>query len=428
MNSSLDVPDGSRKPIIYSRKDHTISRKQISSAALKVLYGLNDNGYRACLVGGGVRDLLLGRVPKDFDIATDAHPEKIREIFKNSRLIGRRFRLAHVRFGREIIEVATFRSSREMSRSDSDVSQEGQILRDNAYGTLEEDVWRRDFTINALYYDIRDFSVLDYVGGVSDLRRGVIKLIGKPIVRYREDPVRMLRAIRFAAKLGFNITRSTMSPIPSLIHLFNDISPARLFDETMKLFNTGHALAVYERLFEVGLFALLYPSTRRVQTSELDSHNKFVLKALRNTDHRILNGKSVNPAFLISVFLWYPMKTVYSAEVGRGNNQKNALRLASDKILREQAKILSIPRRFTQAVRDIWELQARFSNRSPRRASRLLEATKFRAAYDFLLLRSVDDRASLKLVDWWTRFQSADFGERKQLFQEVKHAEKRRKK
>ena len=428
MNSSPDVSDGSRKPIIYSRKDHTISRKQISGAALKVLYGLNDNGYRACLVGGGVRDLLLGRVPKDFDIATDAHPEKIREIFKNSRLIGRRFRLAHVRFGREIIEVATFRSNREMSRSDSDVSQEGQILRDNAYGTLEEDVWRRDFTINALYYDIRDFSVLDYVGGVSDLRQGVIKLIGKPIVRYREDPVRMLRAIRFAAKLGFTITGSTMSPIPSLIHLFNDISPARLFDETMKLFNTGHALAVYERLFEVGLFALLYPGTGRVQTSELDSHNKFVLKALRNTDHRILNGKSVNPAFLISVFLWYPMKTVYSAEVGRGNNQKDALRLASDKILREQAKILSIPRRFTQAVRDIWELQARFSNRSPRRASRLLEATKFRAAYDFLLLRSGDDRASLKLVDWWTRFQSADFGERKQLFQEVKHAEKRRKK
>jgi poly(A) polymerase len=428
MNSSLDVSDGFKKPIIYSRKDHAISRKQISSAALKVLYGLNDNGYRACLVGGGVRDLLLGRAPKDFDIATDAHPEKIRQIFKNSRLIGRRFRLAHVRFGREIIEVATFRSSREMSSSDSDVSQEGQILRDNAYGTLEEDVWRRDFTINALYYDIRDFSVLDYVGGVTDLRQGVINLIGKPVVRYREDPVRMLRAIRFSAKLGFTIARSTMSPIPSLVHLLNDISPARLFDETMKLFNAGHALATYERLSEVGLFALLYPSTRRVQTSELDSHNKFVLKALRNTDHRILNGKSVNPAFLISVFLWYPMKTVYSAEVRRGNNQKDALRLASEKILREQAKILSIPRRFTQSIRDIWELQARFSNRSPRRASRLLEVPKFRAAYDFLLLRSGADRASLKLADWWTRFQSADFSERKQLFQEVKHAEKRRKK
>jgi poly(A) polymerase len=428
MNSSPDVSDGLNKPIIYPRKDHTISRKQISNAALKVLYGLHDNGYRACLVGGAVRDLLLGRAPKDFDIATDAHPEKIREIFKKSRLIGRRFRLAHVRFGREIIEVATFRSSHEISGSESGVSQEGQILRDNVYGTLEEDVWRRDFTINALYYDIRDFSVIDYVGGVTDLRQGLIKLIGKPIVRYREDPVRMLRAIRFAAKLDFTIARSSMSPIPSLIHLLNEISPARLFDETMKLFNAGHALAVYERLFEIGLLALLYPSTRRVQSSDLDCHNKFVRKALRNTDYRISNGKSVNPAFLISVFLWYPMKTIYSAEVHRGKNQKDALRLASDRILHEQVRVLAVPRRFAQAVRDIWELQARFSNRSPRRASRLLEVPKFRAAYDFLALRSGDDRASLKLVDWWTRFQSADFGERKQLLEEVKYAERRRKK
>ncbi len=428
MNSSLHVSDGLKQPIVYSRKDHIISRKQISNAALRVLYGLNDNGYRACLVGGGVRDLLLGRAPKDFDIATDARPEKIREIFKNSRLIGRRFRLAHVRFGRELIEVATFRSSHEISSPDAGISQQGQILRDNVYGTLEEDVWRRDFTINALYYDIRDFSVIDYVGGVGDLRQGVIKLIGKPVVRYREDPVRMLRAIRFAAKLGFNITRSTMSPIPSLIHLLNEISPARLFDETMKLFNAGHALAVYERLFEVGLFTLLYPSTGRIQNSELDYHNKFVRKALLNTDHRILHDKSVNPAFLISVFLWYPMKTIYSAEVHRGKNRKDALRIASEKILREQARVLAIPRRFTQTVRDIWELQARFSNRSPKRAARLLEVPKFRAAYDFLALRAGDDRASLKLVDWWTRFQSADSGERKRLLQEVKHTEMRRKK
>ena len=414
------------KPVVYTRENHSISRKQISSAALKVLYTLNDNGYRGCLVGGGVRDLLLGRTPKDFDIATDARPERVREIFKNSRLIGRRFRLAHVRFGREIIEVATFRSGHESSNSGAGISQDGQILRDNVYGTLEEDVWRRDFTINALYYDIRDFSVIDYVGGMTDLRQGIIKLIGEPTVRYREDPVRMLRAIRFAAKLDFIITKPTMSLVPILAHLLNEISPARLFDESMKLFHGGHALAVYERLSEIGLLTLLYPGMGKVQDSELDSHNRFVRDALQNTDQRMLNGKSVNPAFLISVFLWYSMKTTYSVEIYRGKNQKDALRFAFDKVLAEQTRRLAIPKRLTQAIRDIWELQARFLNRTPRRASRLLEAPKFRAAYDFLSLRAGDDKATLQLVDWWERFQVADYGKRKQLFQEVKYSKKRR--
>ncbi len=426
MSSSPEETGVSKKPVIYSRKNHSLSRKQISSAALKVLYTLSDNGYRACLVGGGVRDLLLGRAPKDFDIATDARPEKVREIFRNSRLIGRRFRLAHVRFGREIIEVATFRSGHDSANSGASISEDGQILRDNVYGSLEEDVWRRDFTINALYYDIRDFSVIDYVGGMNDLRQGIVRLIGDPIVRYREDPVRMLRAIRFAAKLDFVITKSSINPIPSLAYLLNEISSARLFDETMKLFNGGSALTVHDRLSEVGVFGLLYPSMDRVSDSELNSHKSFVLNALRNTDHRILNGQSVNPAFLLAVFLWYPMKTIYSTEVYLGKNQKDVLRFASDKVLREQTRRLAIPKRLTQAIRDIWELQARFSNRTPKRASRLLEAPKFRAAYDFLALRAGNNKESLRLVDWWTRFQSADVTKRKQLFQEVKNSKKSR--
>ncbi|HEB98384.1 MAG TPA: polynucleotide adenylyltransferase PcnB, partial [Thiotrichales bacterium] len=254
-----------QQPVIIPRAEHGISRSNISPNALKVLYRLRSAGYRACLVGGGVRDLLLGREPKDFDVATDARPEEVRKLFRNCRLVGRRFRLAHVVFGREVIEVATFRGRHDAAEEgETATSEEGRILRDNVYGTIEEDAWRRDFTVNALYYDIEDFSVRDYVGGMEDLRAGVLRLIGDPEARYREDPVRMLRAVRFAVKLGFRIEPATEAPIESLAHLLFEIPPARLFEEVLKLFQGGMALETFEMLRHYDLFGKLFPLTEEV--------------------------------------------------------------------------------------------------------------------------------------------------------------------
>ncbi|MGB5591837.1 MAG: polynucleotide adenylyltransferase PcnB, partial [Gammaproteobacteria bacterium] len=245
------------------RPDHNVSRSQISKNALRVLYRLKDAGYKAFLVGGGVRDLLLGREPKDFDIVTDALPDQVRSLFRNSRLIGRRFRLAHVHFGREIIEVATFRAAQDADVEDLDRQTDsgGRILRDNVYGDIDEDVWRRDFTCNALYYNIADFSIWDYAGGVQDIEAGTMRLLGEPEARYREDPVRMLRAVRFAAKLGFRIDPASEAPLLELGELLAEVPAARLFDESIKLFLSGHAVQSYELLRRYNLFQHLFPAT-----------------------------------------------------------------------------------------------------------------------------------------------------------------------
>lgn len=296
---------------VIPREQHNISRKDISENALKVLYRLNKAGYEAYLVGGGVRDLLLGKKPKDFDVTTSATPEQVRKLFRNCRLVGRRFRLAHVMFGPEIIEVATFRGHHEAGVNDRTTSQRGQngmLLRDNIFGSIEEDAQRRDFTINSLYYSVADFTVRDYVGGMQDLKDGLIRLIGTPETRYREDPVRMLRAVRFAAKLNMRISPETAEPIPRLATLINDVPPARLFEESLKLLEAGYGFETYNLLREYNLFQPLFPTITRYFTENGDSAmERIIAQVLKNTDTRIHNDMRVNPAFLFAAMFWYPL-------------------------------------------------------------------------------------------------------------------------
>ena len=397
---------------IYPPDEHGIPAARIDYRALKVLNHLDENGYRACLVGGGVRDLLLGREPKDFDVATDALPEDVRRLFRNARLIGRRFRLAHVQYGREIIEVATFRAPHHEAQNDGQAVMEagGRILRDNVYGTMEQDVWRRDFTVNALYYDIRDGSIIDYVGGIDDLDQGRLKLIGDPEERYREDPVRMLRAVRFAAKLAFRIDAESEIAIHELGFLLGEVSPARLFDEFLKLMHGGVALETFELLRHFGLFQHLFPTTDNI-LNEPDGEwlGGFIAKALDNTDRRIVQGKSVNPAFLIAVLLWGDVKKGLEKRLAKGQSIVPSLLQAGRASLSEQVKYLSIPRRFSMVARDIWDMQPRFYRTSGKRPLKLLEHQRFRAAYDFMCLRGqAGEEELVGLCDWWTHFQSSN--------------------
>ncbi len=400
-------------PRIIPRAEHGISRADISEHALRVLYGLKRAGFAAYLVGGGVRDLLLGREPKDFDVVTDARPEQVRKLFRNCRLIGRRFRLAHVYFGREIVEVATFRAIPDAD-AEGVLLDGGRILRDNVYGTIEEDAVRRDFTINSLYYNIRDFSVVDYVGGLEDLRAGLVRLIGEPERRYREDPVRMLRAVRFAAKLGFRIHPDTETPIPSLARLLGEMPPARLFDEVLKLFQGGCAVETFELLRHYGLFGQLFPLTERVLAGEeCGFPHTFVTHALASTDARIQEGKPVTPAFLYAALLWEPVR-LRAAELEAREEMAPlpALQRAGREVIQAQLAHTSIPRRFSLGMREIWELQLRFRYRSGKRPYRFLEHPRFRAAYDFLCLRARAGEDVGEACQWWTHFQEAGIEQR----------------
>ncbi len=383
-----------------------MSRTHISNSALKVLRRLVDAGYAAFLVGGGVRDLLLGEAPKDFDVATDARPEQVRELFRNSLLIGRRFKLVHVRFGREIIEVATFRAAPGADvGADHRLHESGRILRDNVYGTLEDDAWRRDFTVNALYYDIRDGSVWDFVGGLDDLERGVLRLIGEPDRRYREDPVRMLRAARFAAKHDFSVDARDEKALVELAPLIADVPPARLFDEVLKLFMGGRAVDTFHRLRRFGLFAQLFPWTDEL-LGESDDVAPLIERALFNTDTRVKAGKPVTPAFLFAALIWAPVQTYASWREADGVRENEALRQASIDIGAEQQTRVALPRRFKQPMTSIHEMQGRFANRSGKRPMRLIEHPRFRAGYDFLLLRAEVGEVDRELADWWTDFQA----------------------
>jgi poly(A) polymerase len=358
-------------------------------------------------VGGGVRDLLLGREPKDFDVATDARPDDIRRLFRNCRLIGRRFRLAHVMFGREVIEVATFRALQESDDGDArHVDDEGRIVRDNVYGTLQEDAFRRDFTVNALYYNIADFSVIDYAGGVSDLNAGVLRLIGDPETRFREDPVRMLRAVRFATKLGFRMHPGTERPIVKLAGLLGDIPPARLFEEMLKLFMDGYALANFEALRHYNLFGQLFPLTEQSLARE-EQHFPLTLisHGMENTDARIAEGKPVTPAFLLAVFLWQPVRERARQLEAEGQHPAQAMQHAGSQIIAEQAAVMAMPRRFSLPMREIWTLQLRLARKGGNRSSRALAHPRFRAAYDFLLLRAQAGEVPEALARWWTEFQ-----------------------
>lgn len=422
MDDLVEVPQPpSRQPVVISRAEHTISRSNISPNALKVLYRLHNAGFRACLVGGGVRDLLLGLEPKDFDISTDARPEQVKQVFRNCRLIGRRFLLAHVHFGNEIIEVATFRAQHNPDEDDEDAAAvrldaHGLILSDNVFGTIEDDAWRRDFTVNALYYDIADFSVLDYVGGMADLDAGVLRLIGDPEQRYREDPVRMLRAVRFAAKLGFRLHPDTEAPIHRLAHLLRQVAPARLFDELLKLLLSGQAVQTFELLRLYGLFRYLLPLTDRCLGQPSQSLARALLvRALSNTDQRIAVAKPVTPAFLYATLLWGPVASRQQRLIDDGVTPAEALQSAADVIIEQQSRHTALPRRYTLAMREIWALQNRFERCNGKRALTFLEHPRFRAAYDFLLLRAEAGEPVAELAEWWTRLQTLDPAEQAQM-------------
>ena len=418
MSDRLDV-DSPQTPLLQAipRSEHTISRRLISPRALKVLYRLHEAGFRACLVGGGVRDLLLGLEPKDFDVATDAHPEEVRRLFRNCRLIGRRFRLAHIHFGNEIIEVATFRAQQDPddAKVGVELNEHGRIVSDNVFGSIEDDALRRDFTINALYYDIADFSVRDYASGMEDLQAGVLRLIGDPEQRYREDPVRMLRAVRFMAKLGFRLAPETEAPIHQLGHLLLQAPPARLFDELLKLFMGGQAVQCFELLRLFGLFRYLFPATDRCLRNEHYSIPRHLLiHAFANTDQRIAEGRPITPAFLYATLLWGPLQRLLSQPKYHNQPTGEALQQACDDLIHQQSRHTALPRRYALPMREIWALQNRFERRTGKRALAFIQHPRFRAAYDFLLLRAAAGEPVAELAEWWTMIQKLDDSARRQ--------------
>jgi poly(A) polymerase len=429
-------------PLVIPRSEHSISRAAISPNALKVLYRLKEAGYQGFLVGGAVRDLLLGITPKDFDVATNALPEEVRRLFRNCRLIGRRFRLAHVFFGNEIIEVATFRAAAAPEREDAEdedadpgepaaaefsppsdsehraFDQTGRILRDNIYGTIEEDVWRRDFAANGLYYSIEDFSIWDFVDGVSDIKARRLKLIGDPETRYREDPVRMLRAVRFAAKLDFSIKSATERPIRELAYLLDGVPPARLFDEVLKLFLSGFGAKSYRLLQQYGLFEHLFPLSATAFALPPYAYAGEMLElGLANTDARIAADKPVTPTFLFAVLLWSAvLREMNERQAGPAPDLTQLLQ-ACDTVLKAQQARVAIPRRFAVPMRELLMLQPRFNRRSGVKALTLLQHPRFRAAYDFLLLRAQVGVADPELAKWWTDIQMLPQEERIALVQ-----------
>jgi poly(A) polymerase len=461
---------------IIARDAHPISRTKISPEALRVLYRLREAGFQAFLVGGCVRDLILGLEPKDFDVATDALPEQVRALFRNCRLIGRRFRLAHVYFGREIIEVATFRAStapaqgeeveeleeldspesfdpteafetsldnapaerefiehtaseqrvtpdryitpeRDTTRERGDeerlIDESGRILRDNVYGSIDDDIWRRDFTCNALYYNIADFSVWDYCGGFEDVQARRLRLIGDPETRYREDPVRMLRAARFEAKLGFSLEPATAEPIATLQGLLQGVPAARLFDESLKLFLTGHGLKSFETLSARGLLSGLLPNVAEfLQQYPQSAPERLLREGLKNTDERVHAGKSVTPGFLFALLLYGPIgRTIERAPAAKWRDVGTILEAVDLEVRRLQSRV-AIHRRFVLGIRDMYALQSRLEQPRGRRALRTLEHPKFRAAFDLFELRGQFGMADERSVAWWRRLQVVSPAER----------------
>jgi poly(A) polymerase len=406
---------------VIPRDQHCISRQNISDNALKVMARLRHNEYQAYLVGGAVRDLLLGGHPKDFDIATDATPEEVHALFRNSRIIGRRFRIVHVRFGREIIEVTTFRGhhdsdsghDRRGGSAGARQSSSGLLLRDNVYGTLEEDAVRRDLTVNALYYDSKTFEVYDHVHGLDDLQRRAICIIGDPEQRFREDPVRMLRVLRFAAKLDFSIDPDTAAAIPVCARLLGEIPPARLFDEFGKLFLTGYAEPTLRLLQEYRLLHYLFPDSADLLERDAESR-ALAVAAMRSTDQRIRDDKPVTPAFQLAALLWPAVTRLADNLREQGEPPVPAMHSAAQQLVARASQALAIPRRFSLPMREIWELQLRLERRG-RKAVETVQHRRFRAAYDFLLLREAAGGTDEGLGAWWTEFQ--ELPEQQQLLQ-----------
>ncbi len=402
----LGLPSEVRVP----RGQHDLKRDAISPATAKVCAVLREAGFSGYVVGGAVRDLLLGITPKDFDVATDARPEQVRPLFRRAIIIGRRFRLVHVMLGPETIEVSTFRAA---DPETAEKDEHGRVLRDNVFGTQEEDARRRDFTVNALYFDPQTEEVVDFHGGLADLKKRVLRVIGDPQTRYREDPIRMLRAVRLAAKLGLMLDPATREPIRALAPLLERVPPARLFDEMLKLLLSGHASACLRQLRDVGLHKGVLPLLDVILEQPLGE--RFVTLALAQTDERVLAGRPVSPAFLFAALLWHEVLAAWKARQARGERAMPALEAAMDDVLDTQCAKLAITRKLTATMREVWAMQPRFEQRSGQRAYRLFEAARFRMAYDFLALRAASGEVPAELEAWWRAFQSADPETRKAM-------------
>jgi poly(A) polymerase len=409
-----------RDPEVYPAAEHGIRRDSISHGARKVCEVLASHGHKAYVVGGAVRDLMLGVQPKDFDVATDAAPEEVHKHMRRSRLIGRRFKLVHAVFHNEVVEVSTFRAS-----APGEVDEEtGRVLRDNVYGTIEQDAARRDFTMNALYYDPATETVLDWHKGVADLRKRRVRIIGDPRVRFREDPIRMLRAVRLAAKLDFQIEPKTRAPVREMSKLVESVPPARVFDEMLKMLLSGHAGSGVKRLRAEGLHHGVLPLLDIILEQPLGE--KFVMLALAQTDARIREDRPVSPAFLFAALLWHEVLAAWKARQARGDRPTPALFAAMDDVLDKQTDSLAIPRRLTATMKEIWSLQPRFDNRAGKRPFALLEHPRLRAGYDFLVLRAESGEAPGELAEWWRRFIEGTPEERAELLLPAPPGEKKK--
>ncbi|TFV88139.1 polynucleotide adenylyltransferase PcnB [Oxalobacteraceae bacterium OM1] len=398
------------EPVVLGPQEHRINPQLLSSNAVRVTQTLQENGFKAFVVGGAVRDLLLGVKPKDFDVATNATPEQVKKLFRRAFIIGKRFQIVHVMFGQDIIEVTTFRGS---SADNAPKDEHGRVLRDNTFGEQHEDAARRDFTINAMYYDPASQQVLDYHEGIKDIRNRTLRMIGVPEERYREDPVRLLRVVRFAAKLQFTIDPATQAPIKVMAPLINNVPAARVFDEMLKLLLSGYALACLTQLRKEGLHHGLLPLLDVVLEQPLGE--KFVTLALENTDERVRQGKPVSPGFLFASLLWHQVLEKWNAYQAAGEYPIPALHLAADSVLDAQTEKLALQRKIASDMRDIWAMQPRFERRIGKSPYKLLEHPRLRAGYDFLLLRCQSGEIDMEIGDWWTDFMAADGPEREEL-------------
>ncbi len=412
---------------IIKAEDAGINNEAISKKALDVVKGLQEAGYEALLVGGCVRDLLLDSKPKDFDVSTNATPEQIKRVFgRNARIIGRRFKLVHVRFGYEVIEVATFRADAndrdKVGRNEMSEGDQGQLLRDNVFGTIEEDVVRRDFRANALYYDPIKGDIYDFMGGLEDIRAKKLISIGAPEQRFTEDPVRMLRVIRFSAKLGFEMEPEALDMIQDQGSLLSHVSSARLFEEVLKLFHGGAAYETYLLLRKYGLFKYLFPFTDQVA---VEGEEGMPERALKNTDKRIHAGKPVIPAFLFACMMWDPVKADAQVLMEDGTPESQAWRIAMNDGLRDQNQYVAVPRRLAEIILDIWNIHFRLIKRNPRMVKTSLNNRRFRAAYDFLLLRTQVHEVDEDISEWWTKIQEVDAAERESMITELGEIYKR---
>ncbi len=421
---------GSRRqsgPRVIEVTEHGLTRDRISAPARRVTQGLQERGYKAYVVGGAVRDLLANLEPKDYDIATDATPEEVKGVFRRARIIGRRFRLVHVPFGEDLVEVSTFRGSGDQGEGGEAAQvhdEHGRIVRDNVFGSQEEDSLRRDFTVNALFYDPSNEQIIDYCNGYADVKTRTIRIIGVAQERYREDPVRMLRAVRMAAKLDGRIEPSTKAPIRAMAELMTNVPPSRLFEEMLKLLLSGHAKSAVDMLRGEGLHHGLLPMLDLILEQPLGE--RFVMLVLDKTDQRVQGGKGVSPGFLFAALLWHEVLAGWRKRMAQEIREIPALHEAMESVIDVQIERLAIPKRFTSDMKELWMLQARFDNRAGRRPYRLLEHVRFRAAYDFLLLRCEAGEADQELGQWWTLFQDASPSEREAMLQPDRTPRKRR--